>query len=120
MRRPLYATAVCAALAASAAIFWSGAQAAEPTSGGHCLRFKDLKSLTKIDDRTLLATTNSSEKYKVNLRSECRDFGRPDNYYTVRLHSEWECIDRDDVLEFKMGGVCFIDSVTLVPDKKPG
>jgi hypothetical protein len=70
-----------------------------------------MTNLTKVDDRTLIAHTRGSAKYKVTLRSSCREFGRPGNFYTVRLHSDTECFDRDDVLVFKYGGACFIESV---------
>ena len=115
MRRPLFATAVCAVLTASAALIASGSATADAYGGGRCLRFRDLQNLTKIDNRTLLATTHGSARYTVNLRHECPDFGRIGNFYKVRLHSEWECVDRDDVLEFRYGGACFIESVTPAP-----
>lgn len=120
MRRSLGASAICTVLAVSAAMIGSNTGATADTSGAQCLRFRDLQNLTKIDDRTLLASTRSgTKKYTVNLRQECHDFGRPGNFYTVRLHSDWECLDRDDVLVFHDGGSCFIDSVTLAPPRKP-
>ena len=82
--------------------------------GGKCLRFRDLRSLTQINDTTLLATTRSSAKYTVALRHSCRSFNYPGNYYTVRLYSDTECLDRDDVLVMRYGGACFIQSVTPV------
>ena len=83
--------------------------------GGKCLKFRDLQSLTKVDDRTLLARSRFSQKYTVKLRSSCRDFGTPGNFYTVRLYSNSECFDRDDVLVFRYGGSCFIENVTPLP-----
>ena len=88
--------------------------------GNHCLRFRDLQDMTKIDNRTRLAHTRGQEKYTVRFRHECRDFDRPDNFYKVRLYSEWECVSSQTVLEFRDGGACFIESVTLVPPKNPG
>jgi hypothetical protein len=82
---------------------------------GKCLRFRDMTNMTKVDDRTLIAHTRGAAKFRVALRHACRDFGRPGNFYTVRLSSDTECFDRDDVLVFKYGGSCFVESVTPVP-----
>jgi hypothetical protein len=71
--------------------------------------------LSRIDDRTLMAHTRSSAKYIVTLRHACRDFGYPGNYYSFRLHSDTECFDRDDVLVFRYGGSCFVESVKPAP-----
>jgi hypothetical protein len=62
-----------------------------------------------------MAHTRSSAKYIVTLRHTCRDFGYPGNYYTFRLHSDTECFDRDDVLVFRYGGSCFVESVKPAP-----
>ena len=88
---------------------------ADAYGGGRCLKFRDLQSLTKVDDHTLLARTRFSQKFTVKLRSACRDFGTPGNFYTVRLYSSSECFDRDDVLVLRYGGACFIDNVTPLP-----
>lgn len=96
-------------LAATAVISGSTAQA---YSGGKCLRFRDMTYLKQVDDRTLIAHTRSKATYKVLLRHACREFGWPGNFYTFRLHSDTECFDRDDVLVFRYGGSCFVESVT--------
>jgi hypothetical protein len=98
-----FATAATAYLAVG-----SSAEAAP----GRCLKFRDMTNMTKVDDRTLIAHTRGAAKYKVALRTSCREFGRPGNFYTVRLHSDSECFDRDDVLVFRYGGACFVESVT--------
>lgn len=100
-----------ATLGVAATALLAAGPAAE-ASPGKCLRFRDMTNLTKIDDRTLLAHTRGTAKYKVTLRHQCRDFGRPGNFYTVRLQSDTECFDRDDVLVFRYGGACFVESVT--------
>ena len=40
-----------------------------------------------------------------------------DNYYTLRVNNAEECLDGDDVLQFRYGGLCFIQSVTPAPAK---
>ena len=105
---------VAAAVTVGALTFGFASPLAE-ASGGKCLRFRDMTNMTKVDDRTLIAHTRGSAKYRVTLRHACRDFGRPGNFYTVRLHSDSECFDRDDVLVFKYGGACFVESVTPAP-----
>ena len=100
-----------AALSVAATALLSGPAA---QAGGSCLRVRDMTSLKPIDDRTLIASTRSRAKYKVMLRHACREF-YPGNYYTLRLHSDTECFDRDDVLVFRYGGSCFIESVTPLP-----
>jgi hypothetical protein len=90
---------------------------ADASARKNCLRFRDLTNLSKVDNRTLIAHTRSSRKYVVKMRNECRDFGQPGNYYTVRLHSDTECFDRDDVLVFRYGGACFVESVDPAPAK---
>lgn len=81
-----------------------------------CLKFRDFGSLTKVDDRTYLASTKFGKgKYVVALRGPCRALEQPDNFYTVRLYGDRECFDRDDVLQFRFGQVCFVDSVTPAP-----
>ena len=94
-------------------------QQADASEGKKCLRFRDLTNLSKVDDRTLIAHTRSSGKYVVKMRHACRSFGEPGNYYTVRLHSDTECFDRDDVLVFRYGGACFVESVNPAPPKAP-
>lgn len=113
MRLPLFSSIALAALTIGAIA--NGLDSPPAQAGGQCLRFRDLQNLTKIDDKTLLAHTRSSQKYIVSLRHACRDFGEPGNYYTVRLHSDTECVDRDDVLVFRYGGACFIDNVKPAP-----
>jgi hypothetical protein len=88
-------------------------------SPGKCLRFRDMTNLSKIDNRTAIAHTRTDAKYLVKFRHECRDLGQPGNFYTVRLHSDSECFDRDDVLVFKYGGSCFIEGVNPAPVKAP-
>ncbi|MEQ1864235.1 MAG: hypothetical protein ABL996_06230 [Micropepsaceae bacterium] len=114
MRLPILSSIALATAAAGAMIFTFDSPAAQ-ASGGKCLRFRDMTNLSKIDDRTLLAHTRSSQKYIVTLRHACRDFGRPNNFYTFRLHSDTECFDRDDVLVFREGGACFVESVKPKP-----
>jgi hypothetical protein len=101
------------------AMFLAGSPTAE-AYGGKCLRFRDLQSLTKIDDMTAIARTRGSQKYLVTFRQACRDLGQPDNFYRVRLYGDYECFDRDDVLVFRYGGACFVDKVTPVPATPPG
>ena len=83
-------------------------------AGNSCLRIRDLGNLKPIDDTTLLATTRNQGNYTVKLRHPCRDFRQIDNYYVLRAMSNAECFDGDDVLEFRYGGVCFVESVTPV------
>ena len=107
---------VAAGLVAATAVMASSAASYEANaSGGKCLRFRDMTSLSKIDDKTLVAHTRSSRKYIVKLRHACRDFSRPGNFYTFRLQSDMECFDSDDVLVFRYGGACFVESVTPAP-----
>jgi hypothetical protein len=81
-----------------------------------CLKFRNLDGLKKVDDHTFIASTKyGKDKYVVKMRGECHDLDDPDNYYTVRLYGDYECFDRDDILQFRYGGTCFIDSVTPVP-----
>jgi Family of unknown function (DUF6491) len=119
MRLPVLTTTVLIALAATAWIS-SAYSPASAGYGGKCLKFRDLQGLTKVDDKTLLARTRSSQKYVVTLRHACREFGQPGNFYTVRLYSDAECFDRDDVLVFRYGGACFIENVQPVPPQTPG
>jgi len=118
MRLPIISATALVAVTAAALIAGIEIPAAR-ASGGKCLKFRDLQGLSKVDDRTLLARTRSSQKYIVTLRHACRDFGRPGNFYTVRLYSDSECFDRDDVLVFRYGGACFIDNVQPAPAKTP-
>jgi hypothetical protein len=112
MRMFLVAAGLVAATAVTALSVASYEADASP---GKCLRFRDMTHLSRIDDRTLMAHTRSSAKYIVTLRHTCRDFGYPGNYYSFRLHSDTECFDRDDVLVFRYGGSCFVESVKPAP-----
>lgn len=104
-----------AGVGVAAIALFAADQTANAYSGGKCLRFRDMTGLKQVDDRTLIASTRSRAKYKVTLRHACREFGWPGNFYTVRLYSDSECFDRDDVLVFRYGGSCFVDSVTPAP-----
>lgn len=88
-------------------------QDAKAAYGKSCLTFRNLDGLKKVDDRTYLASTKYGKgKYVVKFRSACHSLDKPDNPYSVRLYSDGECFDGDDVLQFRYGGPCFIESVT--------
>jgi hypothetical protein len=85
-----------------------------------CLKFRDFGGLKKIDDRTYLASTKfGKNKFIVTLRGTCRALEDMDNPYTVRLYNDRECFDGDDVLVFRHGQVCFVQSVTPAPASAP-
>jgi len=114
MRLSLLLAAIIAAAVAGALMLSISAPTA--SAGGSCLRFRDLQDLRKVDDHTAIAHTRSSGKYLVTFRGSCRQLGRwHDDYYTVRLHSNSECFDHDDVLVFRYSGSCFIQSVEPMP-----
>jgi hypothetical protein len=119
MRLPVFVVTALATVAATA-LFNNVDSPDAQAAGGKCLKFRDLQGLTRIDDKTLMARTRTSQKYVVTLRHACRDFGQPGNFYTVRLYSDAECFDRDDVLVFRYGGACFIDNVQPAPAQAPG
>jgi hypothetical protein len=101
------------ALGAAGALYASQPVAvADASAGKSCLRIRDLGNMKPLNDTTLVATSRSSGNYIVKLRGKCPDFNMMGNFYTVQALSTWECFDRDDVLRFRYGGVCFIDSVT--------
>ena len=80
--------------------------------GRSCLRIRDLGNLKPIDDTTVLATSRNQGNFIVKMRGSCRDFRQMDNYYVLEALSTEECFDGDDVLRFRYGGVCFVESVT--------
>ena len=80
-----------------------------------CLKVRNLGNLKLLDDKTALATSRSQGNFIVKMRHTCRDLKRMDNYYTLRVNSQEECFDSDDVLMFRDGGLCFIESVTPAP-----
>jgi hypothetical protein len=83
-----------------------------------CLKFRNFGGLTKVDDRTYMASTKfGKDKYVVKLAGPCRALDMVDNPYVVRLYGDHECFDRDDVLQFRFGQVCFVESVTPAPAK---
>jgi hypothetical protein len=102
------ASVVTAGLAAVSLMGNSEAQA----SGRVCLKVRDLGNLKPLDDTTVMATSRRQGNFIVKLRNPCRDFKMLDNYYTVRVLSQHECFDGDDVLQFRYGGLCFVQSVT--------
>jgi UDP-glucose 6-dehydrogenase len=102
------AAVMLAATGAAVAAFNPAARAGEQV----CVHIRDLGNLKPIDDSTLLATTRNQGNFIVKLRNPCRDFRQIDNYYKVRVVSQQECFDGDDVLEFRYGGLCFVESVT--------
>lgn len=77
-----------------------------------CLKIRDLGNLKPINDTTLMATSRSQGNFVVKLRGPCRDFKNIGDYPTVRALSQQECFDGDDVLQFRYGGLCFVESVT--------
>lgn len=83
-----------------------------------CLKFRNFGGLKRIDDRTFLASTKfGKDKYLVKMASSCHELDWPDNFYSVRLYGDYECFDGDDVLQFRYGGVCFVQSVEPAPGK---
>ena len=102
-------------LAAVATLALSATNPIADASAQTCLRVRDLGNLTLIDDRTLKATSRGQGNFIVKLRHACKDFRQIGNYYSLRVLSNQECFDGDDVLQFRYGGVCFIESVNPAP-----
>jgi hypothetical protein len=103
------------ALTAGAVFAFCAADPIANASAGTCLRVRDLGNLTPIDDKTLKATSRGQGNFIVRMRHVCRDFRQMGNYYSVRVLSNQECFDGDDVLQFRYGGVCFVESVAPAP-----
>jgi len=110
MKKIMMSAILLSAVAAAVVSFNPVAHA----EGKSCLRIRDLGSLKPIDDTTVLATSRSQGNFIVKLRSACREFRHIGNFYTLRIANGMECFDGDDVLQFRYGGVCFIESVTPV------
>jgi hypothetical protein len=107
---------IVAALAVGGVVAATAKSPSAEASPKVCLKFRDLGGLKRVDDRTFIASTKfGKSKYLVKMRSTCRDLDWPDNYYSVRLYSDRECFDGDDVLQFRYGGSCFVESVTPAP-----
>jgi hypothetical protein len=107
-------------LAAGGAVALGAMDQRAEASTQACLKFRDFGSLKKIDDRTYLASTKiGKSKFIVTLRGTCRALEDIDNPYTVRLYHDQECFDGDDVLVFRRGQVCFVQSVTPAPATAP-
>jgi hypothetical protein len=83
--------------------------------GKVCLHIRDLGDLKPMDDKTALASSRNQGNFIVKFRNACRDFKQMDNFYTLRVVSSQECFDGDDVLQFRYGGLCFVESVTPAP-----
>lgn len=98
-------------IAGVSAASFSGTMPAKAAAGS-CLKIRDLGNLQPLDDTTSLATSRHQGSFIVKFRSPCRDFRFIDNFYTVRVLSQHECFDGNDILEFRYGGVCFVQSVT--------
>lgn len=102
-------------LTVGSVLVFSATDPVAQAAGGTCLRIRDLGNLTPIDDTTLRATSRNRGDFIVKMRGPCRDFRELGNYYTLNVLSDSECFDGDDVLRFRNGGVCFVESVTPVP-----
>ncbi len=120
MRSQILPTSLIAAVLTTGLVFAASGPPAEAYSGGKCLKFRDFQNLTRVDDKTFIAHTRGTQKYTVTMRHACRDLSYPGNFYTVRLYSNYECFDRDDVLVFRYGGACFIESVTPIAPQTAG
>jgi len=103
------------ALALVAGATGTAMQAEAKAEAPVCLKVRNLGNLKLLDDKTALATSRSQGNFIVKMRHTCRDLKRMDNYYTLRVNSQEECFDSDDVLVFRDGGLCFIESVTPAP-----
>jgi hypothetical protein len=84
-------------------------------ASGVCLKVRDLGNLKSVDDSTLMATSRNQGNFVVKMRGPCREFKQMGNYYSLRVLSNQECFDGDDVLHFRYGGACFVQSVTPAP-----
>ncbi|MEQ1755044.1 MAG: hypothetical protein ABL973_13025 [Micropepsaceae bacterium] len=107
-----YPALMAGAIVAAAAFFVGTVEPVAHASNSVCLRIRDLGNLKPIDDSTVMATSRNQGNFIVKLRGPCRDFQQIDNYYVVRVMSNQECFDGDDVLQFRYGGLCFVQSVT--------
>lgn len=109
MKRPMMLAAMLLTATGAAVVSLYPVAHAETQS---CLRIRNLGNLKPIDDTTVLATSRNQGNFIVKLRNACRDFRQIDNFYTLRVLSNEECFDGDDVLQFRYGGLCFVQSVT--------
>lgn len=82
-----------------------------------CLKMRDFEGLKKINETTYLASSRHRTKYVVTFQHACRALEQPNNPYTLRFYNGWECFDRDDVLMFRNGQLCFVQSVAPAPAK---
>lgn len=114
MKYWLMLSAVLVAGGAAALAQGPGEAKAEPNV---CLKIRDLGNLTAVDKTTVMATSRNQGKFIVKLRNACPDFKMLDNYYTLQAVSQDECFDGDDVLRFRYGGLCFVESVSPAPAK---
>ena len=112
-----YAFVVAGVVAAGLAVFSAMGNTQAQAAGNVCLRVKDLGNLKPIDDTTVLATSRNQGNFIVKFRGSCRDFRMVHNYYSLRVWNRQECFDGDDVLQFRYGGLCFVQSVTPAPAK---
>jgi hypothetical protein len=95
----------------AAAVATSGSMQAHAAPGS-CLKIRDLGDLKPLDETTSLASSRHQGNFIVKFRSPCRDLKFIDNFYTLRVQSQSECFDGNDVLQFRYGGLCFVQSVT--------
>ena len=54
------------------------------------------------------------ERYRHHLKGHCDYMRSPDNFFIVRLHSRWECVDSLGTIDVHNAGACFIESVTPI------
>ena len=109
MKKMIVMSALVLAASTAAVVSFNPVAHAE---GKTCLRVRDLGDLKPIDDKTVMASSRYQGKFIVKFRNACRDFKQIDNFYTLRVMSSQECFDGDDVLQFRYGGLCFVESVT--------
>ena len=92
----------------------ASAIAAEP---GRCLRWVDIKDLTRLNAYEAVATTNSQTSFVIKFTASC-DFQQfTDHYVVVEPEQRLACVTPLDTFHVHNSGACLIEKISQVPAK---
>lgn len=88
----------------------------DPQAAGRraCLRWNDIDTITRSGPDTVLVKSRRRGDWQIKFKGHCDYMRSPDNFFIVRLHSRWECVDSLGTIDVHNAGACFIESVTPI------
>ncbi|MCP5432801.1 MAG: hypothetical protein H6923_05975 [Alphaproteobacteria bacterium] len=107
--------------AALVAVLSAGASGAEETAKAEnaCLRVRDIRETTNIDETRILARGQGNKPYLITLANPCPELNfDPPLTFDSRSVEMFQCLRSGDVIKVPTDLVCFIDTIEEIDEER--